>query len=213
MCFSSEVSLLTLLIGLTGSLLVWNLGTNSDKIISGYLGYVSLMQLTEYLLWNYQKCDDFHKNISISGMILNVLQPVVLGILVLVLSPRQIYKILIYIILFVYISITFGWYVQQYTSDLQCTNPRKDDPHLVWNWTILKDYEIGWFGYIVTSMLISILGMPTLNSGIFLALGLLISMLISIIVYPRQNMGALWCFFSAFGPIGYYMLRISRVIK
>lgn len=207
MCFSAEVSLLTLLVGLLGSVMVWSIGKIRDKIIGGYLGYVSLMQLSEYLLWNHQTCDKYHKNLSVSGMLLNVFQPVVLGILVLTLNPAIVYKTLIYCIIAAYLSIVFIWYVPQYTSDIQCTTPRPNDPHLVWNWTILKNYEILWFLYILTSVAIAMLGMPTLGSGILLASGMVISMLVSIVVYPRQDMGAMWCYFAALSPIGYYILR------
>jgi low affinity Fe/Cu permease len=207
MCFSPEVSLLTLILGLTGSLLTWNLGKNYDKIIGGYLAYVSLMQLSEYLLWSHQKCDSHHKNLSVSGMLLNIFQPVVLGGLVLTLNPSMVHKTLVVCIVAAYLAIGFVYYIPQYTSDLQCTTPRPDDPHLVWNWTILKNYELYWLLYIVTSMAIALLGMPTVRTGIFLAGGMLISMVISILLYPRQDMGAMWCYFAALAPIGYYIAR------
>ena len=37
------------------------------------------MQGIEFLLWKHPVCDDYHKAVSVAGMILNHLQPVVLG--------------------------------------------------------------------------------------------------------------------------------------
>lgn len=206
MCYSAEVSLVTLVVGLVGSIFVYTLGSVVDRIIALFLGYVSLMQGIELILWNHQKCDSFHKNISFLGMLLNMSQPIVLGFLILALSNRKEYKIHIIGILILY-SI-FGLHiVNSYKKNLQCTQPRENDPHLVWNWTILESWRIDWAIYIITTCLILILGMPTLNQGILSAVCMFFSMIISIIVYPRQDMGAMWCFFASLVPPSYYFLR------
>jgi hypothetical protein len=206
MCYSSEVSLLTLIVGLLGSTAVYTLGSTFDKIIGLYLGYVSLMQGIEWILWNNQKCDSFHKKVSILGMLLNFSQPIILGLLILLFSDRIQHKTTIISIMVAYI-IYMLIYSSNYTKNLQCTNPRPNDPHLVWNWTILPFYYIGWFVYIFTVVVISVLGMPTLNQGIFFAGLAFTSMLVSILVYPRQDMGAMWCFFTAYSPFLYYFFR------
>ena len=180
MCFSKEVSLITLLVGVVGSAFVYTLGSDFDRIAALFLGYVSLMQGIELILWNHQKCDTFHKSISALGMLLNLGQPIVLGLLTLILNNKE---------------------------NLRCTQPRANDPHLVWNWTILKSWRTDWAIYIIVACLISILGMPTFTQGMLFAGALFFSMIISIIVYPRQDMGAMWCFFSALSPPIYYFLR------
>jgi nicotinamide riboside transporter PnuC len=88
MCFSPEASIRSLLAGVFGSLLCISLGTTKDKIVGYFLGFVSLMQGIEYLLWKHQKCDNYNKVISITGMILNHLQPFILGVIVLILNPK-----------------------------------------------------------------------------------------------------------------------------
>ena len=101
-------------------------------------------------------------------------------------------------------------YLQQYKSNLQCTTPRPNDPHLVWNWLILPYYYWSWFVYIATVCAIVILGMPTLYKGISFASMAVLSMGLSIAFYPRQDMGAMWCFFTAgLMPI-YYIYRVLK---
>jgi len=206
MCYSAEVSLITLTVGLIGSAFVYTLDSAYDRILGLFLGYVSLMQGVELILWNHQKCDIFHKKISVLGMLLNSGQPLILGFLILALSNRKEYRLEIIGIMFLY-SLYCIYLIYAYKENLQCTQPRANDPHLVWNWTILDSWRIDWTIYITTACLISILGMPTLNQGILLATFYLFSMIISIIVYPRQNMGAMWCFFTSLVPPFYYFLR------
>lgn len=206
MCYSSEVSLITLIVGLVGSAFVYTLGSAFDRIFALFLGYVSLMQGIELILWNHQKCDIFHKKISVLGMMLNLGQPIVLGILTLIISNRKEYRLEILGIMFLYSIYCINLF-NSYEENLQCTNPRANDPHLVWNWTILESWRADWTIYIIAACLISILGMPTLNQGILLAVFYLCSMIISILVYPRQNMGAMWCFFSSLTPPIFYFLR------
>lgn len=212
MCFSKEVSLATFITGITGSIFVYTLGKLNDKIIGIYLGYVSLMQGIEYLLWNHQTCDVFHKDISFLGMILNISQPIVLGIIILLINTELKDKSLIIAILFIY-SIFAIEYCKNYSNNLQCTRPRPNDPHLVWNWTILESYTTMWAIYIITVCSICIIGMPTLDNGIRCAFAAFITMLISIIIYPRQDMGAMWCFFTALSPPFYYIARRLKIFN
>jgi len=209
MCFSEEVSFATLIIGLLGSSLVYTLGSASDHIIAFFIGYVSLMQGVEWILWKHQTCDSFHKKISVLGMLLNTAQPLILGVLVLLISPRSSYYKSSLISVMILYSLYSIFFVSQYKDTLQCTNPRSDDPHLVWNWTIMPYYYVSWFIYIFTVIIISLLGMPTLKAGILFAVTVTASMITSIFLYPRQDMGAMWCFFSVFAPPLYYIYRIS----
>ena len=206
MCFSPEASLAALIAGLGGSYLVYGLGKPTDKILALFLGFVSLMQGIEFILWNHQTCDDFHKNVSVLGFLLNYVQPIVLGIVVLALSPRQTYRSLIIGIMFTYGLV--GILMQLFNERISfCTTPRPDDPHLVWNWLNGDYYEMHWLSYTAISISILILGMPTLNTGIFMALVYSLTMAISKIIYKRESVGSMWCFFTAFSPFIYYISK------
>jgi formate hydrogenlyase subunit 3/multisubunit Na+/H+ antiporter MnhD subunit len=138
------------------------------------------------------------------GMILNMLQPLVLGGLILGLSPRTEYTPFIVASMVSYLA--YGiYYTRQYTSNLQCTQPKEEDPHLVW--TVMDSFPAMWFIYIATVFIIAVFGMPTMRQGLqFGGLGAL-TMLISILVYQRQDVGAMWCFFTSFIPLSYYISR------
>lgn len=211
MCYSEEVSLATFLIGIFGSIAVYTLGTTFDRIVALYLGYVAFMQGIEWLLWRHQQCDDYHKQVSVMGMILNMLQPLVLGGLILGLSPRKEYTSIIIASMASYLAYAV-YYTRQYTSNLQCTQPKEEDPHLVWNWTVMDSFPFMWFIYIATVFIIAVFGMPTVRQGLqFGGLGAL-TMLISILVYQRQDVGAMWCFFTSFIPFSYYIVRKFRYL-
>ena len=206
MCYSEEVSLATFLIGIFGSIAVYTLGTTFDRIIALFLGYVAFMQAIEWLLWRHQQCDDYHKQVSVAGMFLNLLQPIVLGGLVLGLSPRTENASFILASMATYLAYAV-YHSRQYTSNLQCTQPKDEDPHLVWNWTVLDSFPIMWFVYIATFFIISVLGMPTLRQGLLFGGGSTIALFISISIYQRQDVGAMWCFFTSFVPLSYYIVR------
>lgn len=207
MCFSAQASLATLIAGLLGSALVYTLKRPFDHIIALYLAYVSLMQGIEYALWSHQTCDETHKWISRLGMVLNGSQQFVLGILVLLMSPRASKNMVPILLVMAAYSVCAFLYYKEYTSDLQCTNPMPNDPHLVWNWNILSSYHIWWTIYLGALVLISVLGMPTLKNGIDFSIVGAIGMALSLIVYPRQHMGTMWCFFTALTPPIFYAWR------
>ena len=213
MCFSAQASLASFLVGIIGCVFVYNLKnrTQFDIILALYIGYVSIMQGIEFLLWSHQKCDDYHKLISKMGMVLNSAQPLVLCIILLFISPRFMKNIHPILLIILSYSLYAFFYFKQYTGNLQCTVPRPDDPHLVWNWNIMSSYHIWWAVYISTVVLISILGMPTLMIGSMFAFFASASLGLSILLYPRQDVGALWCFFTSLTPPLYYFYRVIQI--
>jgi hypothetical protein len=209
MCFSKEASILSLLAGLCGSVLVYSLGEMFDKIIALFLGFVSLMQGVEFLLWSHQTCDSYHKNIAILGSYLNMFQPIALAIIVALINNRIQYSGLLLIVTFAY-SLYVWQYLAKYTSELQCTTPRKDNPHLVWNWLSLESNNTPWWIYVITLVSVALLGMPTITQAISYSVTVIISLLITSLVYERQGVGSVWCYFAALTPITYYIYRKMR---
>ena len=208
MCFSKEASIVSLLAGLCGSGLLYSLGGMFHKIIGLFLGFVSLMQGVEFLLWNHQTCDSYHKNISIIGSYLNMSQPIVLAIIVILLNNRIRYSGLIILLTFLY-SLYLWQYIAKYTSGLQCTTPRKDNPHLVWNWLSLES-NTPWWVYNITILCVAFLGMPTIEDAISFSVVLLSSLSVTSLVYERQAVGSVWCYFTAISPFAYYIFHKIR---
>jgi len=210
MCFSAEVSLLTFLLGVGGGALVWSLNTPFDHIIGAFTAFVALMQGVEFMLWRNQKCNDAHKWVSLSGMWLNHLQPLVLGGLILLLSPRVDYTGIVAGIMALYTAAVVP-YSLQYTDKgaTRCTVRRPHDPHLLWKWNIQDYHRPMYMFFLVCFVGIGMLGMPTLEQGIaFSVVGVSTYLLSRFLFYPRETVGSLWCFFVAFVPLMYYIFRV-----
>lgn len=207
MCFSAESSILSLTTGLIGSFLCISLGSVKDRIFGYFFGFVSLMQGIEYLLWSHQKCDMYNRVISFLGMFLNHLQPFMLGIIILVINKNVQHKYWIYLVMFLYLLFIVPYSLQFFFvgKDKQCTMKNMQN-HLQWNWNILKYNRIIYFIFLFTMCTLFLLGLPTLNDGIYFALGAIMTYTTSGIMYHTNDVGALWCYYVAFLPILYYIL-------
>jgi hypothetical protein len=215
MCFSSEVSLITFIIGIIGSYLCIQLGEVTDKIVGYLFGFIALMQLIEYLLWNHQKCDNYNKLLSISGMLLNHLQPVVLGFLVLFFNKNMKNRWIIYLILFIYLMVIIPYSLQFLRSGkFDCTlKSKKKSHHLIWKWNRLNGSKWAYILFTLSLALIAIFGLPDLKYGIIMSITIIFSFVTSFIIYPSEAIGALWCFYSVFIVIIYYLLRITKIFN
>ena len=206
MCFSANISLLAFIFGIIGSILVFTLGGPSNKIISLFFAFLSSMQLIEYFLWKHQVCDNYNKLLSKIGMWLNHLQPVVLGLLVIIFNHSK--NILYYIcsIIFIYL-IGMIPYSLQYKDigKLQCTLKNITTQHLTWNWNILYNADFIYTIFFCFALIfIFYIGLPNKTLKIYAIIITIITYISSAIIY-RKNMGALWCFYSVFIPMIYYL--------
>lgn len=199
MCFSKEVSLVTLILGLFTSYLCYSVNTPEYKIIGLFFAFVILMQGVDYLLWTHQQCDDLNKNISTVGMLLNHLQPVVLFILkniYLKTSKVEVFVLVVYLLFIIPYSL-------QFIKDKKCTEKSKNN-HLLWKWNELNNAEIT---YIVFLFTLVILG--TFNKSFSLIIFL--SFFISYFIYNNETVGNMWCFFAVFAPLFFYILAKTKV--
>jgi hypothetical protein len=204
MCFSADVSLGTFMSGIIFSVLCFSLGTAEGKIIGVFFGFVIFMQLIEYLLWKHQYCDQYNKNLTISGMILNHLQPVVLFLAVILFNKNipsnnlkiMILAVIIYAIAIIPYSLQFNKF---------CTQKGKEsNNHLVWKWNNMDHAGIVYIIFLVSMMIITFLGMPA--HKVIHTLVVLLSFVISAVIYGKQEVaGALWCFIAAFAPLVYFI--------
>ena len=208
MCFNKEVSLFSFFTGIIFSILLYQLNNVSYKIIALFLGYVSLMQLIEFLLWSHQVCDNYNKIISICGMILNYAQPIILAILLLTFykQSKENKKYIIGITIIYSIIITI--YSSQYfkPENLKCTL-KECNPYLLWSWSNMSYSNIVSIIFIIVLGLLCYIGIPDKEIAYkFIILGsfFLIS---SAIIYPRNFIGVLWCFYTAFIPMILYFLH------
>lgn len=201
MCYSKEVSIGTFLVGTFFSLAYAFSGGVSERILGFFLAFVSSMQAIEAIVWSHQECDAFHKGVSILGMVLNHLQPLVLGGLAVwfgtVRSPA-----LFWSIFWIY-AISIFLYSLQYIREenLHCTTRQCGNPHLVWNWNILPYNQPIYLLFLGTMCAMAILGFPSRQMGVLFSLAAVTSYGLSTLLYDRKVVGAMWCFFTAYVPV------------
>lgn len=205
MCFSPLASLSTFIIGIIGCILTITLGTPTDKLVGLFFGFVSSMQGIEFALWENQTCNDMNKIISILGMLLNHLQPIVLSILILLLNHdlSTLTKQIIILSTIIY-AIVITAYSLQFKSDDGCTI-KNEYNHLEWDWNKMKNRTIVYMLFLFMLILLFYIGTPDKKSGIILSVISLISYLISFFIYRKERVvGSLWCLFASFTPVLWY---------
>jgi hypothetical protein len=206
MCFSPLASISTFLIGIIGAILCVSLGTPTDKLVGYFFGFVSSMQGIEFALWENQTCNDMNKIITILGMVLNHLQPIVLSILILLLNNDLSHTTRQVIILSTIIyAITIAAYSYQFISDDDGCTLKNEYNHLEWDWNGMKYRDIVYVIFLFMLMMLFYIGTPNKKSGILLSGISLISYLISFFIYKdKKVVGSLWCLFASFTPVLWY---------
>ena len=206
MCFSPLASLSTFLIGIIGAILTITLGTPTDKLVGLFFGFVSSMQGIEFALWKNQNCNTMNKIMSILGMVLNHIQPIVLSILILLLNNdlSTMTKQIIILSTIIY-AIVITAYSLQFTEDDDGCTLKNEHNHLEWDWNGMKNKTLVYMLFLCMLVFLFYVGTPDKKSGILLSCLSLISYFISYFIYKDQKVvGALWCLFASFTPILWY---------
>jgi hypothetical protein len=156
------------------------------------------MQLIEYLLWKHPICDSFNKSVSIIGMVLNHLQPVVLAALAGLFYFKQVPLLIGVAVAYLVVIVPYSF---QFTSDLQCSERQfgATDPHLVWKWNSLQYSDFVYLVFLGAFVTVALFGMPS-SEGLAFASVAVSTYTLSALVYDRKVMGSLWCFMTAFMP-------------
>jgi len=209
MCFSEQASIVSFTAGILGSALCFSLGTIPDKVGGFFLGYVSLMQGIEFLLWRHQICDDYNRILSIASMVFVNTQPIVLGLIILYFAGQKMvsWRIASILALISIYTLVITGYSIPFLADTsnQCILKNKTN-HLQWKWNTREGSSYVYTLYIITICCLFILGV---KYGVFFAGISLFSLLTSKILYPDSVVGSLWCYYVAFLPILYFIARVS----
>lgn len=197
MCFSKEVSLLTYIIGLTGSKLLFDKGYQIEAI---FYGWVIHMQLIEFFLWKYQPCSKYvseNNNVTKMGLAVNHLEPIILWFAVLKFSklPSQMNW---FMIIFSVLTIL---YLKQGYHKTDCTTVTEESkPHLMWKWNTYNYYYPYYFLFLISLLVLFKYGIPG-KRGKINAFVLLLSFMLSFIIYRGKNVvGSMWCFIVILAP-------------
>lgn len=208
MCYSAESSLISFLIGGTGSLYLLNSKNNTNKHIGLFLLSVVLIQLLEFLMWIDQKCGILNSIATRSITLVLTLQLYVIflgGYLYdTLIIPKKILKILLIplTILFIYMSSH-----SYFDKRKWCSKPNSDGSLL---WANREDTHII-FSYIYYAVFTI---MPFLVKELWKGLLILILGLISFLLTRYESSGtsnSRWCYYSAFTPLIFVILDYYKL--
>lgn len=205
MCFSKEVSLMTYIIGLMGSKLLYDKGYEIEAV---FYGWVIHMQLIEFFLWKYQPCSQYvqqNNQVTKTGLIVNHLEPTILWLAILYFSKLP-FQMNWFMIIF---SILTVLYLKQGYHKTHCTTVAEDTkPHLNWEWNRYKYYYPYYFLFLISLLMLFYTGLPGRRGKINAAV-LLASFMLSYVIYKGKNVvGSMWCFFVILAP--YCVLYLDK---
>jgi hypothetical protein len=189
-----------------------SLGRITDKIVGYALGFAVLIQGLEYLLWRHQICDEYNRGLSIVGMWLNHLQPIIFGWVILACN----YKInivdamIVQFATLIYALVAIPYSLEFLRNDLgqQCTM-KGEDTHLEWKWNHLPyGSPFVYSMYLLSISIMFIFGFPTKIEGLIATFVAVVSYIATYFIFSYKSLGTLWCFFAAFLPMIYYLGRI-----
>lgn len=163
------------------------------------------MQGIDAILWKHQTCDDFHKNVSYVGSTLNSSQPLLLGLLFYIYSKQANAQMLLAIGV-MYLVYGLVTHFRTHEGNYYCSQPKDGDPHLVWKWTIQENRIMDWAVYLLALCLFCAYGVNQ-SRAIFFSASILIGFGITYLVYPRESIGSIWCFFTALTPPVYLLAK------
>ncbi len=208
MCYSAESSLLSFLVGSTGSIYLLNSNNNTNKHIGLFLLSVSIIQFLEFLMWIDQKCGILNSIASRSIILVLSLQLYVIflgGYLYdTLIIPKKILKILL-------IPLTLGFiYMSSYNyfdKRKWCSKPNKDRSLL---WANRKDISI-FYTYIYYALFLI---MPFLVKELWKGLLIFTFGIISFLLTRYKTEGtsnSRWCYYSAFMPLIFVILDYYKL--
>lgn len=194
MCFSAEVSLLTYILGMSGSLALY---TRGDQILALFYATVVQMQLVDLVIWKYPACGTVNTSATRAGILINHLEPLVLYAGIVALSTRTL-PLGVHALVFWYTLYSL-YYTTKALRGVTCTTVTEESkPHLHWKWNDMSGKQTHYTLFLLVLVALSVYG---LDSGLSHALILLISFFMSFSVYQkRKSTGAMWCFLAAFVP-------------
>ena len=228
MCFSEQMSIIAFSVGMIGSILVYSMGKNYDKILGLWFMFVSCMQLVDFFLWRNQRpplttdvvvgdwkspdqiCNRTNYITSITGIILNHLQPIMLGIIILCvntdLSYQDVKTILWILLIYLCVMVPYTW---QCVVKTQCTF-KNNNNHMDWKWNHMDYGKFVYIVFLITCFLLFYWFVPVY--GMFFAFVTLYTFILSAIFYNKE-LGNMWCFFTIFLPILYYFFPPDVLYK
>ena len=212
MCYSKNLSIMSLSWGILGSILLINFSNkdnlNTNKAIGYFYIFVSLMQIIDYLLWSDINCENgYNKLGALLGPLLNHLQPIMILIIAstYLKSNNIISNELILLLNGSYLCyVMYEYYKYISKSENLCVKTNECN-HLNWTWK--KDF------YYIIYFAISFINIINYYKNFNLVLSFIIgySLLFLSMFNFHKNIGELWCLMATGVP--FYMLFLQNVLR
>lgn len=200
MCFSEEVSWLTLSAAWTGCVALATTGRPHWQALAAFLFVVGGMQLCEALLWRNPECTDANAAVSNFGAVVNHSEPLVyLAACALLLSPRSpawrnaaLGLGAVYACVFGYIT----WKFLSRPTEQKCTR-HVEGEGLVWQWN--ESHPAAHALFLALLVVISFTYMPAGLDWVSVVT-IVGTFVLSYRQHPAKMVGSMWCFYAAFLP-------------
>ncbi len=196
MCINSEISIISYIIGISSSIILFYRGYKIEGLI---YGYISQMQLIEFLLWNNNNKSNINKIITKLGIFLTHTQPIFLYLIILKYNRKIINDKYFHLIIFVFIISTIIYFNDNYKLLDKNTIGIPNKKELQWNIQYGKNKKY-YFIFTASLALLCIIGLSKYNylNALILTIGFIISF---IKYYKSKGVGTMWCLYTAYAPL------------
>jgi hypothetical protein len=208
MCWSEEVSWITLVVGTILNIFLISCVKNTTvRVVAILWQWVLLMQFFEALIWRANRTGDTKLCVwaSKGALYANVLQPVIVAVLLLCLCGGGVStqnKIVAILLVCAYVA----WLVSNSVSmnKDRCVTTSEGCGHLDLVWW--KEFSLGALPYLILLGAVIFLLLRPLKFASLIAAYIFGSLIISSVFY-KCGIASMWCWFAAFAPL--YTLYIS----
>lgn len=210
MCYSLEISRNSFLINTIACYILYNYNSKKvdNKILSIFFGWVGLMQLLDYIFWLNQEKNRINFTFTKIAMIINHLQPIVLGLAIYYFNGKLKVNSKSLLIIYSFIAIFYSISIyDEIDYTLKEKTPDKKHTTLYWQWNRKNNNMIVYFTFICV---LSLLAYENLSYPINI-----IMVFINIFTYilasdKVRSIGRMWCNISSFVPL--FLLYIEYYV-
>jgi hypothetical protein len=203
MCYTSESSVYSFIVGITVSTYLFKQQSSDLKIIGGIFFLVSFMQLFDYVFWKTQGPEDKDANRLFTKLaaIVNNIQPLVLAYLIYKYKEGPVKgKNLVYLY-----GIVMVLYMMSNWKLIDTTNVGPDRS-LYWSWNHWEYSGHFYIFFLITLLYLSYYNLSGPYKTVLPSI-ILIMFIVSYFKYGVEVYGRFWCYFAPFIPLVFLIIK------